>query len=171
MSQKYIGLNIWKGIYRRSVHKKVPFKYTLYFRKYKKDKFLTKRCTILLFTIRNLSFLYLPKYKIFFNGTFLHTLLLYIFIYVFNANFFEDIDMWDFEIFKILKVKRTLVSMGTKSLLHRDVHRYMAHGQTSTVQTPASHVRVERASPRRAAGVLFLVFSPTLICLVKGWLV
>jgi hypothetical protein len=36
---------------------KVPFKNTLYFGKYKKDKFLTKRCTILiLFTNRNLSF-------------------------------------------------------------------------------------------------------------------
>jgi hypothetical protein len=53
-----MALNVWKDIYMRSVHKKVPFKNTLYFGKYKKDKFLTKRYTILiLFTIRNLSFI------------------------------------------------------------------------------------------------------------------
>jgi hypothetical protein len=34
---------------------------------------------------------------------FLHTLLLYISIYIFNAIIFEDIEMRDFEIFKILK--------------------------------------------------------------------
>jgi hypothetical protein len=57
---------------------KSPIKNTLYFKKYKKDKFLTKRYIILLllFTIRNLSFLYFPKYNVFFNETFLHTLLL-----------------------------------------------------------------------------------------------
>jgi hypothetical protein len=33
---KIMALNIWKGIYRRSIHKKVPFKNTLYFGKYKK---------------------------------------------------------------------------------------------------------------------------------------
>jgi hypothetical protein len=56
---------------------KVPLKNTLYFKKYKKDKFLTKRYIILLlFTIKNLSFLYFPKYNVFFNETFLHTLLL-----------------------------------------------------------------------------------------------
>jgi hypothetical protein len=52
------------------------------------------RTTILiLFTIKNLSFLYLSKYNIFFTGTFLHTLFLYMSIYVSNANFFEDIEM------------------------------------------------------------------------------
>jgi hypothetical protein len=94
MSQKIMALNIWKDIYMRSVRKKVPLKNTLYFGKYKKDKFLTKRYTILiLFTIRNLSFLYLLKYNMFFNETFLHTLLLYISIYVFNAISFEDIEV------------------------------------------------------------------------------
>jgi hypothetical protein len=50
-------------------------------------------CTIilLLFTLRNLSFLHFPKYNIFFNETFLHTLLLYICIYIFNHIIFKDI--------------------------------------------------------------------------------
>jgi hypothetical protein len=61
-----MALNIWKDIYIRSIRKKVPFKNTLYFEKYKKDKFLTNRYTILiLFTIRNL-----PKHNVFFNVTF-----------------------------------------------------------------------------------------------------
>jgi hypothetical protein len=33
MSQKNMALNKWKGIYMRSVRKKVPFKNTLYFGK------------------------------------------------------------------------------------------------------------------------------------------
>jgi hypothetical protein len=60
---------------------------------YKKDKFLTKRYIILLlFTIRNLSFLYFPKYNVFFNGTFfyMHPSRKYLPIY-FNAIIFEDI--------------------------------------------------------------------------------
>jgi hypothetical protein len=57
---------MWKDIYRKNVCKNIPFKNTLYFGKYKKEKFLTKTYTILiLFTIRNLSFLYLPKYNVF----------------------------------------------------------------------------------------------------------
>jgi hypothetical protein len=72
---------------------------------------------LILFTIRNLSFLYLSKYNIFFNGTFLYTLLLYTSIYVFNAQFFEDTELWDFENLKILKVEGALVPMCTKSLL------------------------------------------------------
>jgi hypothetical protein len=92
-----MALNIWKGIYRRSVHKKVPFKNTLYLGKYKKDNFLTKRVLSYYFlnTIYNQKFvfLYLLKYNIFFNGTFLHTLLLNISIYVFNVNFFKDIEV------------------------------------------------------------------------------
>jgi hypothetical protein len=84
-----MALNIWKDIYMRSVRKKVQFKNTLYFRKYKKDKFLTKRYTILLFTyfntIYNQKFVFFISSKIqrVFNETFLHTLLLYIYIYIY----------------------------------------------------------------------------------------
>jgi hypothetical protein len=76
-------------------------------------------CTIilLLFALRNLSFLYFPKYNVFCNGTFLHTLLLYIFIYIFNLIIFRDLKMRDFKIFKILKMEGALVPMCTKSLL------------------------------------------------------
>jgi hypothetical protein len=65
---------------------KSPLKNTLWFGKYKKDKFLTK-----IVFVRNLSFLYFPKYNIFFNGTFLHTLLLYVSIYIFNVIIFRNI--------------------------------------------------------------------------------
>jgi hypothetical protein len=50
-------------------------------------------CTIilLLFALKNLSFLYFPKYNVFFNGTFLHILLSYISFYIFNLVIFGDI--------------------------------------------------------------------------------
>jgi hypothetical protein len=41
---------------------------------------------------------------------------MYISVCVFNAIIFEDIEVWDFEFFEILKVKGTLVSMCTKSV-------------------------------------------------------
>jgi hypothetical protein len=57
----------------------------------KKMYYLT---TILIpFTIRNFLFLYISKYNICFNRTFFAGLLLYISIYVSNANFFEDIEV------------------------------------------------------------------------------
>jgi hypothetical protein len=68
--------------------KKVPSKNILYFRKYKKDKFLIYY--------------------------FLYTLLMYISIYIFNDIIFGDIEVWNF---KILKVKGARVPMCTKSLL------------------------------------------------------
>jgi hypothetical protein len=49
--------------------------------------------TLLLFAIRYLSFLYFSKYNIFFDGTFSHTLLLFISIYIFNAIIFENIEV------------------------------------------------------------------------------
>jgi hypothetical protein len=98
MSQKIIALNIWKDIYMRSIRKKVPFKNTLYFGKYKKDKFLTKRYTIFYYfnTIYNQKFvfLYLSKYNMFLIELFcIHFFCMYISIYVFNAIIFENIEM------------------------------------------------------------------------------
>jgi hypothetical protein len=67
-------------MHMRNVIKKVVLKNTLYFVKYKKDKFSSE----------NLSFLYFLKYKVFFNGTFLCTLLVFKSIYIFNHIIFED---------------------------------------------------------------------------------
>jgi hypothetical protein len=71
---------------------------------------------LLLFALRNLSFLYFPKYNIFFNKTFLHTLFLYISIYIFNLIIFYDIKVWNFKIFKILKMEEAPVPICTKSV-------------------------------------------------------
>jgi hypothetical protein len=96
-------------IYMRSVRKKVPLKNTLYFQKSKKDKFLIVNSSkIIYFFIRNLSFLYFLKYKVFFNKTFLCMLLLYISFYIFNAIISRDIEVWNLNFFKNLKV---MVSM------------------------------------------------------------
>jgi hypothetical protein len=75
-------------------------------------------CTTMLplFTIRNLSFLYFPKYNIFLAQTFLHILLVYISIYIFNAIILRDLN-----IFKILKVKGALMPMYTESLLLKNI--------------------------------------------------
>jgi hypothetical protein len=72
---------------------KSPVKNTLYFRKYEKDKFLRANSTIVHLFVKNLSFLYFQKYKVFFNGTFLRKLLLYVSFYIFNAIIFEDIEV------------------------------------------------------------------------------
>jgi hypothetical protein len=86
-----------------NITQKSPIKNTPYFGKYKKDKFMKKWYTILLS-------IFFPKIcNVFFNETFLHTLLQQISIYIFNAITFGDIKVWDFEIFKILKVKKALV--------------------------------------------------------------
>jgi hypothetical protein len=61
-------------------------------------------------------FLYFPKFKLFFTGTFLHTLLMNISIYIFNVTIFENIKEWDFKIFKKLKVEGALAPMCTKFL-------------------------------------------------------
>jgi hypothetical protein len=79
----------------RSVIKKVALKNTLYFVKYKKDKFLTVNSStqvryFIRLLSRNLYFLYFLKYKVFFNGTFLCTLLMSKSIYIFNHIIFED---------------------------------------------------------------------------------
>jgi hypothetical protein len=103
-----------------TIREKVPLKNILYFRIYKKTNFWQKIFFLLLFTIRNLSILYLLKYNVFFNGTFSHTLLLYIFIYIYNTIIFRDIKVWDFKKFQILKMKRALVLMCTKSPLHEN---------------------------------------------------
>jgi hypothetical protein len=79
----------------RSVIKKVALKNTLYFVKYKNDKFFTVNCStqvrhfISLFS-KNLSFLYFLKYKVILNGTFLCTLLVSKSIYIFNHIIFKD---------------------------------------------------------------------------------
>jgi hypothetical protein len=96
MSSKIMALNIYKDIYRRSIQKKVPLKNTLYFRKYKKDKFLTKRYIILLllyyYLLSEILLFLFPKYNVFFNMTFLHRLFLYISIYIFNIIIFGDME-------------------------------------------------------------------------------
>jgi hypothetical protein len=73
---------------------KVPLKNTLYFGKYKKDKFLIVNSSKIVYLfVRNWSFLYFLKYKIFFNRTSLRTLLLYVSFYIFNAIIFGDIEV------------------------------------------------------------------------------
>jgi hypothetical protein len=67
-------------MHMRSVIKKVALKNTLYFVKYKKDKFLTINSStqvryFISLLSENLSFLYFLKYEVFFNGTFLCILL------------------------------------------------------------------------------------------------
>jgi hypothetical protein len=91
----------------RSVIKKVALKNTLYFVKYKKNKFLTVNSTQVRNFIRllsgNLSFLYFLKYKVFFNGTFLCILLVSKSIYIFNHIIYEDKKVWGFEKFQKTK--------------------------------------------------------------------
>jgi hypothetical protein len=82
-------------MHMRSVIKNVALKNTLYFVKYKKDKFLTVNSStqvrhFISLLLENLSFLYFLKYKAFLNGTFLCTLLVSKSIYIFNHIIFED---------------------------------------------------------------------------------
>jgi hypothetical protein len=51
--------------------------------------------------------LYFPKYKVFFNGTFLTTLLVSKSIYIFNAIIFENIKERGFENFQKSKSPRS----------------------------------------------------------------
>jgi hypothetical protein len=63
---------------------KSPIKNTLYFGKYKKDKFLIVNSskTVYLF-VRNLLFLYFPKYKVFLMRLFhAYAPYVYIFLYI-----------------------------------------------------------------------------------------
>ena len=104
----------------RSVIKKVLKKNMVYFGKYKKNKFMTVNsstiaCHFVSLLSQNLSFLYFPKYKVFFNRTFLITLILYLSIYVFNVIIFEYMEMWGFKIFK--KYISGESTSATKSLL------------------------------------------------------
>jgi hypothetical protein len=82
-------------MYKRSVCEKVPLKNTLYFERYKIEKFLIENSSKVAvkkyFFVRNLSFLYILKYKVIFNGTFSRMLLMYVFFYIFNAIIFKDI--------------------------------------------------------------------------------
>jgi hypothetical protein len=66
--------------------KKVPLKNKLCFGKYKKT-----------------NFLYFPKYKVFFNGTFLRMLLLYISFYIFTVIISGDIKC---EILNFSKIRK-----------------------------------------------------------------
>jgi hypothetical protein len=95
-------------MHMRSVIKKVAFKNTLYFVKYKKDKFLTVNSStqvrhFISLLSENLSFLYFLKYKVFLNETFLCTLLLSKSIYIFNHIIFKDIKVWGFKKFQKTK--------------------------------------------------------------------
>jgi hypothetical protein len=92
-------------MHMRSVIKKVMLKNTLYFVKYKKDKFLPVNSTtqvrhFISLLLKFLSFLYFLKYKLFFNGTFLCILLVSKSIYIFNHIIFKDTKVWGFEIFQ-----------------------------------------------------------------------
>jgi hypothetical protein len=106
----------------RSICKKVPLKNTLYFRKYKKDKFLTERYIILLlhyyYLLSEICLFYISQNTTYFlTGLFcIHFFCKYPSIY-FNIIIFGDIEVWDFKIFKILKVKRALVPLYTVLLV------------------------------------------------------
>jgi hypothetical protein len=103
-------------MYSSSLHKKVPVKNTLNFEKYKINKFLTKRHTMLILLyfhlLSQICLFYISQNTTYFlTGLFLHTPLLYIFIYIFNAIIFWDLETWDFKISKNLKLKRALMLM------------------------------------------------------------
>jgi hypothetical protein len=115
MALKYIGRYLQEECMQKN-----PLKNTLYFGKYKKDKFLivnnskvVVKYKIIYLFVRNLSFLYFLKYKVFFNGIFLYMLRLYISFYIFKAIIFQNIDVLDFKIFKNLKVEGSLVLNNT----------------------------------------------------------
>jgi hypothetical protein len=99
-ASKNYGIYIERYIHEEHTQKS-PVKKYLYFWKYKKEKFLIKIYTILLlFALGNLSFLYFPKYNVFYNVTFVHTLLLYISIYIFNLIIFwrhKNMRFWNFK--------------------------------------------------------------------------
>jgi hypothetical protein len=60
-----------RDMYKRSVCEKIPLKNTLYFERYKKDKFLIVNSSKIIYIfVRNLSFLYILKYKVFLMGHF-----------------------------------------------------------------------------------------------------
>jgi hypothetical protein len=86
----------------RSIIKKVALKNTLYFVKYKKDKFLTVNSIrtqvrhFISLLSENLHFLYFLKYKVFLNETFFCRLPVSKSIYIFNhiiflTSFFRSI--------------------------------------------------------------------------------
>jgi hypothetical protein len=73
--------------------------------------------TLLLFTIRNFSFYISQNTTYFLTVLFFAYTLVNIYLYILTLEFLETLEVWDFEIFKILKVKGALVPMCTKSLL------------------------------------------------------
>jgi hypothetical protein len=100
MSLKIMALNINVDIYVRSVYKKVPLKNMLYFRKYKKGKFLIVNSSKIIYLfVKNLYFLYFLKSKVFLMGLFLCMLLLQISFYIFKAIFFRhrSARFWNFQ--------------------------------------------------------------------------
>jgi hypothetical protein len=106
-------------MHMRSVIKKVVLKNTLYFVKYKKDKFLTVNSStqvryFISLLLENLSFLYFLKYKVFFNGTFLCTLLVSKSIYIFNHIIFVDTKVLGFE-----KFQKTKSDESTDANVHK----------------------------------------------------
>jgi hypothetical protein len=83
----------------RSIHKKVLLKNTLYFKKYKKDKFLTKRYIILLlhyyYLLSEICLFYISQNTTdFLTGLFfcIHSFCKYLPIY-FNVIIFGDIEV------------------------------------------------------------------------------
>jgi hypothetical protein len=112
---KIMILNMQIDMHMRSVIKKVGLKNTLYFVKYKKDKFLTvNSSTQVRLLLENLSFLYFLKYKVFVNGTFLCTHLVSKSIYIFNHIIFEDTKVRGFE-----KFQKTKNYRGTGAHVHK----------------------------------------------------
>jgi hypothetical protein len=78
-----------KYIYKRSIHKKVSLKNTIYFRKYKKTNFLQKDILFYYYySPLEICLFIFPKIQCIFNRNFLHTLLLHISIYIFNTIIF-----------------------------------------------------------------------------------
>jgi hypothetical protein len=114
-SFKYIERYIQEEHTQKSHVKKYFILYEIQKRQISNKKIYYFTTILLLFTIRNLSF-YIPQNITYFlMGLF--SSCKYLRIY-FNAIIFEDIEVCVFEIFKILKVKRALVPMCTKPLLH-----------------------------------------------------
>jgi hypothetical protein len=104
---KYIGRYLQEECMQKSL-----IKNTLYFENYKKDKLLIVNSSKIIYLfVRNLSFLYFFKYKVFFNETFLCMLLLYISFYIFKAIIFQNIEVLGFKIFKNPKEEGSLVPM------------------------------------------------------------
>jgi hypothetical protein len=167
ISLKIMALNIQKDIYGRSIREKVPLK-ILYILGYtKKTKFWQKiyyfTTTSLLFTIRNLSFLYLSKYNVFLTGLFSHTLLLYISIYIFNTIIFGDIKVWDFK-----KIQNSKSEGSTGAHVHQIPSPGVVHNNYIYMMLSIPHI-VGLISGQIQLGKLVCLIFPAMQNFLSAW--